>query len=188
MQLPLSLIALEDTRPLSLEFSEAYTRSGEWQLVHCPVLVNSNERDPLYQDITFYFIIRNGTIVTFISRTVMELYIYILKGVPVTGQVPSDDINASIRCPMTRRKPLFYVINILIPCVLISSLAIFTFLLPSASNQKIQMSISVLLGLTVYLFLLAKRTPETSLAIPLISRFLMFAMVAVTCSIVSSGE
>ena len=57
-----------------------------------------------------------------------------------------------------------------------------------ASNQKIQMSISVLLGLTVYLFLLAKRTPETSLAIPLISRFLMFAMVAVTCSIVSSGK
>ena len=85
MQLPLSLIALEDTRLLSLEFSEAYTRSGEWQLVHCPVLVNSNERDPLYQDITFYFIIRNGTIVTFISRTVMELYIYIL-----TGQVPSE--------------------------------------------------------------------------------------------------
>jgi len=106
--------------------SEAYTRSGEWQLVHCPVMVNHRADDPNYEDITFYFIIR--------------------------------------------RKPLFYVINILIPCVLISSLSIFTFLLPSASNQKIQMSISVLLGLTVYLFLLAKRTPETSLAIPLISR------------------
>ena len=31
------------------------------QLVHCPVLVNSNERDPLYQDITFYFIIRKSS-------------------------------------------------------------------------------------------------------------------------------
>lgn len=45
-----------------MKFSEAYTRSGEWQLVHCPVLVNSNERDPLYQDITFYFIIRKSSI------------------------------------------------------------------------------------------------------------------------------
>ena len=43
------------------EFREAYTRSGEWQLVHCPVLVNSNDRDPLYQDITFYFIIRQSS-------------------------------------------------------------------------------------------------------------------------------
>ena len=43
--------------------SEAYTRSGEWQLVHCPVLVtnnsNSQSQDPVYEDIVFYFIIRN---------------------------------------------------------------------------------------------------------------------------------
>ena len=37
--------------------SEAYTRSGEWQLVHCPVLVTESQ-DPNYEDITFFFIIR----------------------------------------------------------------------------------------------------------------------------------
>ena len=52
-----------------LYLSEAYTRSGEWQLVHCPVLVNSNERDPLYQDITFYFIIRNSPQIDILLHT-----------------------------------------------------------------------------------------------------------------------
>ena len=78
------------TRDLYYDFSEAYTRSGEWQLVHCPVLVNSNERDPLYQDITFYFIIRNGTIMTLLFRALMELNVYILTPCQWQGKFLSD--------------------------------------------------------------------------------------------------
>ena len=46
--------------------------------------------------------------------------------------------------------------------------------------------ISVLLALTVFLLLISKLIPPTSLDVPLIGRFLMFTMVLVTASIVAS--
>ncbi|XP_053566268.1 acetylcholine receptor subunit delta isoform X2 [Bombina bombina] len=83
------------------------------------------------------------------------------------------------------RKPLFYIINILAPCVLIALMANFVFYLPADSGEKMTFSISVLLAQAVFLLLISQRLPETSLAIPLISKFLMFIMVLVTIVVVS---
>nr|XP_056719558.1 acetylcholine receptor subunit epsilon [Euleptes europaea] len=80
-----------------------------------------------------------------------------------------------------QRKPLFYIINIIIPCVLISSLVVLVYFLPAeAGGQKITVSISVLLAQTVFLFLIAQKVPETSLSVPLIGKYLIFVMVVAT--------
>uniref|UniRef100_A0A8C6T2A0 Acetylcholine receptor subunit epsilon n=1 Tax=Neogobius melanostomus TaxID=47308 RepID=A0A8C6T2A0_9GOBI len=80
-----------------------------------------------------------------------------------------------------QRKPLFYVINIILPCSLISSLVVLAYFLPAqAGGQKLTVSISVLLAQTVFLFLIAQKIPETSLSVPLIGKYLIFVMSVTT--------
>ncbi|ELV09593.1 acetylcholine receptor subunit delta isoform X2 [Tupaia chinensis] len=83
-----------------------------------------------------------------------------------------------------RRKPLFYVINILVPCVLISFMVNLVFYLPADSGEKTSVAISVLLAQSVFLLLISKRLPATSMAVPLIGKFLLFGMVLVTMVVV----
>ncbi|XP_056426040.1 acetylcholine receptor subunit epsilon-like isoform X2 [Hyla sarda] len=85
-----------------------------------------------------------------------------------------------------QRKPLFYIINVIVPCVLISSLAVLVYFLPAkAGGQKCTVSISVLLAQTVFLFLIAQSVPETSLSVPLIGKYLIFVMLVSTLIVLS---
>ncbi|XP_049597629.1 acetylcholine receptor subunit epsilon isoform X1 [Syngnathus scovelli] len=80
-----------------------------------------------------------------------------------------------------QRKPLFYVINIILPCSLISSLVVLAYFLPAqAGGQKLTVSISVLLAQTVFLFLIAQKVPETSLSVPLLGKYIIFVMCVTT--------
>nr|XP_035925143.1 acetylcholine receptor subunit delta isoform X5 [Halichoerus grypus] len=54
----------------------------------------------------------------------------------------------------------------------------------SSGGEKTSMAISVLLAQSVFLLLISKRLPATSMAIPLIGKFLLFGMVLVTMVVV----
>ncbi|XP_015907399.2 acetylcholine receptor subunit alpha-like isoform X1 [Parasteatoda tepidariorum] len=82
-----------------------------------------------------------------------------------------------------RRKTLFYTVNLIIPCMGISFLTVLVFYLPSDSGEKVSLSISILLSLTVFFLLLAEIIPPTSLVVPLLGKYLLFTMILVTLSI-----
>lgn len=82
-----------------------------------------------------------------------------------------------------RRRPLFYSLNLIMPCLSISGLTVLVFYLPSDSGEKITLSISILLALTVFFLLLSDINPPTSFVIPLIGKYLLFTMILVTLSI-----
>ncbi|VDM67365.1 unnamed protein product [Strongylus vulgaris] len=82
-----------------------------------------------------------------------------------------------------RRKPLFYTVNLVFPCVGISFLTIAVFYLPSYSGEKVSLCISILVALTVFFLLLIDLIPATSVTLPLIGKYLIFNMIMVTLSV-----
>lgn len=76
-----------------------------------------------------------------------------------------------------RRKTLFYTVNLILPTVLISFLCILVFYLPAEAGEKVTLGISILLSLVVFLLLVSKILPPTSLVIPLIAKYLLFTFI-----------
>ena len=75
-----------------------------------------------------------------------------------------------------RRKALFYIVNLIFPCLLISFLTHFTFLLPADAGEKMTLCISVLLALVFFQLMVSAILPP-SLKSPLLANFLVFTFI-----------
>jgi hypothetical protein len=81
---------------------------------------------------------------------------------------PYPDVTYTIQI---RRKPLFYVFNMILPCLLITLVALLGFYIPSDSGEKVTMGITTLLSMTVFLMLVTESMPATSDVLPLIGKY-----------------
>lgn len=90
---------------------------------------------------------------------------------------PYVDITFSVHI---RRRPLFYVQNLILPCILLATLTVFSFSLPPGSGERIALVITLLLGLTVYMLIFTENIPKTSEVLPLISKFFIVILFEVS--------
>ncbi|XP_018566636.1 neuronal acetylcholine receptor subunit alpha-7 isoform X2 [Anoplophora glabripennis] len=94
---------------------------------------------------------------------------------------PYVDVTFTIQI---RRRTLYYFFNLIVPCVLISSMALLGFTLPPDSGEKLTLGVTILLSLTVFLNLVAEKIPTTSDAVPLIGTYFNCIMFMVASSVV----
>lgn len=70
-----------------------------------------------------------------------------------------------------RRRILYYMYNVVFPCIMMSALTLLVFCLPPDSGEKIALGITVLLAFSVFMLAVAENLPETSEFVPLISKY-----------------
>lgn len=104
------------------------------------------------------------------------------------GNISYPDVTLHLRI---RRQPMYYTLNLIVPCTVISLLAFLSFLLPTNHGERISLVITVLLAMSVYMLIVSSTLPQTSDAIPIIGTYFLCIIVLIalclfaTCLIAS---
>jgi hypothetical protein len=77
----------------------------------------------------------------------------------------------------------FYVLKIIVPFCIISSLAVFSFCLPTDSGEKVALTVSILLSLSIYLQIISDNVPKTERGICTLTLYsnVVFLIVFLSC-------
>ncbi|XP_071166172.1 neuronal acetylcholine receptor subunit alpha-10-like [Mytilus edulis] len=76
-----------------------------------------------------------------------------------------------------KRKPAYYITNIIVPSFLITMVASFGFLLPVDSGEKVGLELTVMLAMSVFQLLVADKLPPSADSTPWIAMFFSFTLI-----------
>ncbi|KAG8569218.1 hypothetical protein GDO81_014298 [Engystomops pustulosus] len=82
-----------------------------------------------------------------------------------------------------RRRPLLYIVGILLPSILLMIVDLMSFYLPPDSGTRIMFKTSILVGYTVFRVNMADELPATTLSVPLIGVFFVVCMILMVLSL-----
>ncbi|XP_045215224.2 neuronal acetylcholine receptor subunit alpha-10-like [Mercenaria mercenaria] len=71
-----------------------------------------------------------------------------------------------------KRRPTFYILTMIFPCILTAVISALGFVLPAESGEKVSLQVTVLLSLAVFLLLVSESLPPSSDNFPVIGNFL----------------
>ncbi|WKX93109.1 hypothetical protein Q1695_010832 [Nippostrongylus brasiliensis] len=90
-----------------------------------------------------------------------------------------------------RRKPLFYLVNLIIPTSIITLIAIVGFFTTSSASgmreEKVSLGITTLLSMSILMLMVSDQMPTTSTFIPLIGWFILAMIVVISLGTVVSS-
>ena len=78
------------------------------------------------------------------------------------------------------RKPVYFIMYLIVPSVLISLLVLFSFKIPVDSGERIGLCTTALLAMSVFLLLIGEHLPESSENIPLLAIASVLMMIEIT--------
>lgn len=96
---------------------------------------------------------------------------------------PYVDITYTIH---VRRKPLFYTLYLIVPAIIITAMVLVGFYLPPESGERMQLGITVLLAMIVFLQLVYQNLPSTSNSAPLLGKFYIATMFLISLSLAAT--
>lgn len=78
---------------------------------------------------------------------------------------------SALRCYIfLQRKPVYYVLNVILPILVLSLIALLVFWLPAGSGEKVGLAVTVVLSFTVAQDTMGNIVPKTSDSLPLLSK------------------
>lgn len=76
-----------------------------------------------------------------------------------------------------RRKPLYYVMNLILPLVLLGFISLFVFVIPTDAGEKMSLAMTVFLSFAVFLSIISMQLPTNSDKTSLLGVYLVFQMI-----------
>lgn len=110
--------------------------------------------------------------------------VYVQRNVKYYSCCPDEPFPDVFFYIYIRRRILYYLFNIIFPCIWLSILSLVGFWLPPDSGEKITLGITVLLAFSVFMLLIAENIPATSEMVPLIGVYLTIIMSLTSLSII----
>ncbi|XP_070571424.1 neuronal acetylcholine receptor subunit alpha-10-like [Ptychodera flava] len=159
-----------DVRYFPFDHQVCSLKFGPWQYSGFEIMITGEGDKNVHRDV--FMSDGEWDMVDFTAINSISYY-------PDEPGVPFADVTYYVSL---RRRPVFYVINLLLPCALLSVITMFVFILPVESGEKINFGITILLSMTVFLLVLAESMPPSSV-IPLLGQFYAVSLVLVTMSV-----
>lgn len=99
------------------------------------------------------------------------------------GDNPFMDVTFTVTM---MRKPLYYLFNVIAPCLVLVATVLFSFFLPPESGERIGLTLTVLLAFAVFLNMISGKLPRNSDTIPMLAKFFVTMMAESAFSLVTT--